>query len=804
MSSGKTPAGFLAAEAKLAKPVKQSAFERSKAEAEAKRKRDEAETAAVYEEFVKSFDHDENDGAPGGGAASYPSRHTFGGPPSSSNTNRRHFAASSMRKSGPGSLGPVPGAFGAKRSFNEYSKGSRNRDSPSGQPQPQQGGATSVSAVFSSNVSDDDEEIHRDAIERAELKAIAKPQLRLFNMPPETSPAAIKALIPDTLTVDAVKIEPPTGPSGERRCTNAIVTLARESPGGAIDAAVSSLQNRYLGYGYCLSAQRHLSSAVLNPLSVPVPSSSAPQPFGAKPMEQKPGPHKQAGKHGFHRGFAPSSSYSQAGSNANRVDRFYVPVTPPTDIRTLRLIHLVVERVLEHGAEFEALLMSRPEVQLEEKWAWLWDSKSVGGVWYRWRLWELKTGYRADPKKEPHVHLFEDSPPWQVPEPLPFEFVSELDEFVSDPDYDSSDDEDADRDGKREANAGEVERPFLNPLEKAKLVHLLARLPTSSSKLRRGDVARVTAFALEHADRGPGEVVDLIVSNIGKPFAFTSANPDHDKDAKETRGTGAEEGPATDEPDMSGGSLIGLYLASDILSSSSTTAFRHSWRFRGLFEKAFKDHQVFDFLGTMPEKQGWGRLRAEKWKRSIGLVFHLWEGWCVFPGKTQEVFVSTFENPPSLKVEEEPSAEAIDKGKWKSFKAIPTGSDQAPAVQGDEKSRTAKADDDHDDNDDDVDGEPMMEDDVEGEPIVDDDIEGEPMSDNESHPDGGGDGKSAQDNDDDVMGVQDNDKSGAIKNPSQESGQGQDGVDERGQPQRKRMRAVNMFASSDDSDNAGK
>ena len=43
-------------------PTKKSQFERQKAEAEAKRLREEAETKAVYEDFIKSFD-DEEDGS---------------------------------------------------------------------------------------------------------------------------------------------------------------------------------------------------------------------------------------------------------------------------------------------------------------------------------------------------------------------------------------------------------------------------------------------------------------------------------------------------------------------------------------------------------------------------------------------------------------------------------------------------------------------------------------------------------------------------------------------------------------------
>ena len=44
---------------KLTAPTKKFIFERQKAEAEAKRQREQEETAAVYEDFVKSFDDEE-------------------------------------------------------------------------------------------------------------------------------------------------------------------------------------------------------------------------------------------------------------------------------------------------------------------------------------------------------------------------------------------------------------------------------------------------------------------------------------------------------------------------------------------------------------------------------------------------------------------------------------------------------------------------------------------------------------------------------------------------------------------------
>jgi U2-associated protein SR140 len=72
-SSDKKTEHFPDVDSKLQAPSKKSLFERQKAEAEAKRLREEAETKAVYEDFVKSFDDDDvpppsdNGGRFGGG-----------------------------------------------------------------------------------------------------------------------------------------------------------------------------------------------------------------------------------------------------------------------------------------------------------------------------------------------------------------------------------------------------------------------------------------------------------------------------------------------------------------------------------------------------------------------------------------------------------------------------------------------------------------------------------------------------------------------------------------------------------------
>lgn len=388
-------------------------------------------------------------------------------------------------------------------------------------------------------------------------------------------------------------------------------------------------------------------------------------PFGAKTIQPNfPGASlSRAPPPGSHRGgFAPPTSYGpNLGRNAPTTQ---VEVTAPMDVKQLRLIHKTLENLLNYGPEFEALLMSRPEVQREEKWAWIWDARSPGGVYYRWKLWQVITNPRSHgnrkSKSQKASSVFEDGASWIPPErDIKFEFTTRLDELVSDEDYNSSDEEQSDGEDEKR-NLGGAPPPeggngpndglgYLNPLQKAKLTHLLARLPTTHAKLRRGDIARTTAFAIEHAGLGADEVVDMIILNILSPLAYTGANPDREleKDAANRESHEKDnDNPSKGKMDLSAAKLVGLYIISDILSSSATSGVRHAWRYRQLFESALRSHKVFEHLGRLEKDLHWGRLKAEKWKRSVGTLLHLWEGWCVFPQSSHEHFVKVFEQPP--------------------------------------------------------------------------------------------------------------------------------------------------------------
>ncbi|KAJ9487057.1 hypothetical protein VN97_g6262 [Penicillium thymicola] len=633
--------------AKLSALPKKSLFERQKAEAEAKRAREKAETAAVYEEFVKSFE-DEDLVVPqslDGGSNAFRGRD----PP------RRHFAASSSRGRGHGIFPPH------RRSQETVPPSHRDLLTPP----------------------------EADRALSEEERAAPKPTLYLASLPPRTSLSMINALIPSTLTVDNIKIIPPPGQIPTHRASSsALITLASDSATSDIDKAVNMLQNEYLGWGYYLALCRHLSSTAINPdtpLSTGISSTPTSLPFGAETIPPSSGTSlNRAPPPGPHRGrFAPPSSY---GPNVGRIGpTTQVQVKLPTEIRVLIQIHKTIDQLVKRGPGFEALLMSRPEVQTDEKWAWLFDARSPGGVYYRWKLWQVITDSEKKNIDKP-ASIFEGGPIWLPPNQHPkFENVTRLGQLVTHPDYDSSDEEHSD--GEYEGrnfgdgtNARGDEPHFLNPLKMAKLTHLFARLPTTNAKLRRGDVARVSAFAIEHATIGASEVVDMAIRNVFLPFAYTGANPDW---IKSVARLAMDNTTSSDELlDMSSAKLIGLHIISDIISSSTGSGVHHAWRYRQLFENALRSRKVFEHLGRLDKDMKWGRLKAEKWKRSVGSLLQLWKGWNCFTQLNQEHFSNMFENPPLTAAESQKQKETEK-----------SHADQAAAAFAKSKSRWKTVDD---------------------------------------------------------------------------------------------------------------
>jgi len=159
----------------------------------------------------------------------------------------------------------------------------------------------------------------------------------------------------------------------------------------------------------------------------------------------------------------------------------------------------------------------------------------------------------------------------------------------------------------------------------------------------------------------------------------------------------------------------------------------------------------------------------------------------VFPQESQEHFVNVFNNPPLTAKEErdarEKDAVVADKGKskWKAVEVAP---------KEDIRSEVEPVEED-------VDGEPMDQDDVDGEPMDDEDIDGIPMEDDDV------DG-APMEADTDGEPMEEDQPPPAASELILEAGKASSSPAKAdsatvGQP-RRRPRAVDMFADSDDED----
>ncbi len=835
---------------KLAASAKKSLFEQQRAEAEAKRIREEKETAAVYASFVASFDDEEEapqqggygQGGYGGGQGGFaqPKRHY--GPPTGPAAGRgflpQRAGLTGPPRSGPGSLGPAlhtvprsgPGSLGAAP---HHERGSYNPGpgygTPRGfqQPPQRQGDRRSfasddydhtlppqhatrgpkVPAAFSTS---DDEDEAADSGWRAAEPPVPKPTIQMSNLPPGTSPAAIKALLPSNLIVEAVRIlpPPPSGPNNtERKSMSAIVTLSKETAASDIDSTVSQLRDKYLGWGFYLSLSRGLSSAALDSSSLthlPKSSSTNFQPFGAKVADlSQPAPSSRMNQHApptSYKGIAPPASYHTPAVPKPSGRVLVVEVKPPGDIKEIRLIHKTLENLLTYGPEFEALLMTRPDVQREEKWAWLFNARSTGGVYYRWRLFSLLSGTEA---KGRYVPVFEDSAAWKTPKkPLPFEYTTHLDEFVEDEHYISTDGSDSESERRQPTGLGLGEEgpSFLGQMQKAHFTHLLARLPSNVQKLRRGDVARVSAFALRNAKRGAPEVVEMVVENVLHPYSASGANREYKKSSRPVSRDGARGEGEEKVEDTSAASLVGLRLIPDIIAAALNSGVSNARVYRQLFEDAIRKRKVFEYVAKLDRKYGWGRMSFEKWKSVVKGELGRWKDSCMFMPGAPEGWLEIFCNPPISKeeeererVKEEARVKKEKESRWKAVReremADREGAERADAEM------------------EDVDGAPMAEhDDVDGVPMEEEDVDGVPMVDSDDDVDREA---LAMDEDEPVQAsappsVPDNEKGGEetrgerVESGGLKTGFKIEGKGENVRTVRKRPRAEDMFADSDE------
>lgn len=648
---------------KLSAPKKISGFEKQRQEAEAKRLREEAENRAALREFEDSFADDDEDDFVAQVAAG---RSAFGPPRSGESAG--YVRGAPMRNSGPGTLGPAPGALPPSLKRKREAHNDRDRDS------------------------------------RKMDDAIKRPTMQLSSLPRNTTEATVRAFMPPSLKVDEIAFVP----SSTSRTRTALVALAPDTPSSDIDSAISTLQNKYLGFGSYLNISKHINiSSDLSSAFHTIAPTQEVHPFGAKPMVREHPP-----SHSF-RNAPPPDSLPPAMRHQGP-PHLVVNVTPPSDLKQLTIINKTVEKLIMYGPEWECLLMAQPEVQHGPEWAFLYDNTSQAHVWYRWLVWQY---YASRPPSKDNlpahewtimdelarsygqVRIFDEGPFFAPPSDRPkFEHVQNLTDLVNDPGYVSSDLDTDDEDDHIIQNQGgaledtSVPRPrYLNPYRKAKLTFFLHHLPDTTTYLCLGDVHAVTDLVIKFAGQGAEEVVDMLMSNLENPFHF-SVNYNYDRvdgqgeDEERKDGDGGYD-PETDGPrasfgmlahaeepdtdmdtetreametknevpagkDISGAQLVGLYVISDALAATSVSGVRDAWKYRALFESALTSRRTFEKLGRMPKQYKWGRVRAEQWKSRICVVLDCWEKEQIFAPESHKRFKDVFLNPPLTEEEQ--------------------------------------------------------------------------------------------------------------------------------------------------------
>ncbi|KAJ3046205.1 U2 snRNP-associated SURP domain-containing protein [Rhizophlyctis rosea] len=269
-----------------------------------------------------------------------------------------------------------------------------------------------------------------------------------------------------------------------------------------------------------------------------------------------------------------------AGSDASSTE---VCVVIPSDPEVLAVIHRTIERVLKHGPDFEALIMDREKNN--SKFGFLYDHVSPAHIYYRWKLFSMLHGDPKDRWSTQPFCMFADGPLW-VPPDIPFNDEDGTGDTSSSEDSSSSDSE-VDVPVRRPVSSrGTLLRP-----ERLRFERKLRKL-----NLDRLAIGELMVFCMDHSDAAE-EIVDTISRSL--LLAKTPIFPTK---------------------------MARLYLVSDILHNSSVSI-PNAWKYRTYLEKRLGD--VFGHLGTVWKGIS-GRLRREQMRRAVFDALGVWEGWNVF------------------------------------------------------------------------------------------------------------------------------------------------------------------------------
>uniref|UniRef100_A0A2C9JJG6 U2 snRNP-associated SURP motif-containing protein n=1 Tax=Biomphalaria glabrata TaxID=6526 RepID=A0A2C9JJG6_BIOGL len=331
-----------------------------------------------------------------------------------------------------------------------------------------------------------------------------------------------------------------------------------------------------------------------------------------------------------------------------------VKVVIPTERQLLALIHRMVEFVVREGPMFEAMIMNR---ELNNPFfRFLFDNKSPAHTYYRWKLYSILHGDTATKWRTEEFRMFKGGSIWRPPPINPFT-QGMPEDLVN-----------------REANS-----EFELILRKGKLTNSQRdRLEDVLRELtpERMKIAEAMVWCLDHAEAAE-EIVECIAESLS-----ILQTPLPKKIAR-------------------------LFLVSDILFNSSAKVPNASF-FRKFFQSKLKE--IFKDINESYEKIE-GRLKAEQFKQKVMNCFRAWEDWAVYPNDflitLQNIFLGlvmpTKDESPERKIEKPLD---LDGAPLEDVDGFPLAvlPKPVPDLDGDEIKE-------------DVDGLPLMEADIDGDPF---------------------------------------------------------------------------------------
>ncbi|RMZ71490.1 coatamer subunit [Pyrenophora seminiperda CCB06] len=482
------------------------------------------------------------------------------------------------------------------------------------------------------------------------------------NLPPSIDPRRVEELFASFPALKVTRVEkvPPQGPAASGRPSATMkVVFDKDATARDLDDAMNKLNDKkYLGKGYYLHLDRYLGGRSVD-------TAQRAEPFGAR--WQAPDIPK---------GFAPPPGLG-GGSNArdrSRDDREQLIITAnqPPDAATLKLVHQTIEGVILGGVEFEAALMNDPQVQEEERFAWLYDQKHPVNRYYRWRLHQIVCD-------SPDAEIFKNHGIWRGPaDPLRHEFVADLKTLDSeDADMDSDDEDEKEKPLFKPLPVGDNYpgridngHGIMDPRSRVMLLWLITQIPPGSIVV--DDIAAVTNFAMEHTNQGMDEVIHILVSNIIQPFQLTETNPFTRSKAGDADGKDDIR-----RPDLRQVTVNALRLVSDVLLVAPSGP-SGSYKYRQAIGTEIVDRKVFEHLEQLPAQLEMGRMTERSYRDEINSILRVWQDERIFDEAPLHHIDEAFNARERQKEEEEQAKRLAEKRKRKGKvvrRAVSAGAD---------------------------------------------------------------------------------------------------------------------------------